>query len=925
MSADSNDSPKHLYLVDGSGYIFRAFFALPPMNRADGTPTNAVFGVTSMLLNLIEQTDADYVAVIFDAKRINFRNDIYPDYKGHRPDAPEELIPQFPLIHEAVAALSLPAIQMEGYEADDLIATYAEQAKALGAIVTVVSSDKDLMQLVDDKVSMWDPMKNIDIKFDQVMEKFGVGPDRVVDVQALAGDSSDNVPGVPGIGIKTAAQLINDYGDLDTLLERASEIKQPKRRESLIEFADQARISRQLVTLVRDVDVPVPLTELKRSVMDKDRLMTFLQDNNFKRLIARVGDGSEKGGAQEQAAAAPTPTEATYELVQDVAVLKDWIAAASKKGTVAVDTETTSVNQMRAKIVGVSLAIEAGKACYIPLSHVAPGQGGDIFDQGGEAPKQIPKKEALDLLKPLLEDPGVLKIGQNIKYDAVIFAQEGISVGPIDDTMLISFVLEGGMHGHGMDELSELHLDHSTISFSDVAGKGKSQVTFDQVPLDKACDYAAEDADITLRLWQKLKPQLLTEKLTTVYETIERPLVPILAEMERTGIKVDPTVLRAMSKDFAHRLADLEVAIHKDAGREFNVGSPKQLGEVLFDEMGLQGGKKTKTGAYSTNSEVLEPLRDAHPIVARLLDWRMLSKLKSTYTDALVEDIHPETGRVHTSYMMTGAQTGRLSSTDPNLQNIPIRMEEGRKIRQAFVAPQGSTLISLDYSQIELRLVAHVAKIEPLIQAFLDGQDIHAATASEVFNVPMADMTPDIRRKAKAINFGIIYGISAFGLANQIGVSRGEAQDFITRYFQKFPGIQHYMDETVEYCRKHGRVETLFGRRIHIPTILDKNPMRKNYAERQSINAPIQGTAADIIKRAMIRIPKALADAGLTEDAKMLLQVHDELVFEAKQGREDAVIKCVKDTMQNAANPLLELSVPLVVEAGTGANWAEAH
>ncbi|MDF1748211.1 MAG: DNA polymerase I [Alphaproteobacteria bacterium] len=925
MSADSNDSPKHLYLVDGSGYIFRAFFALPPMNRPDGTPTNAVFGVTSMLLNLIEQTDADYVAVIFDAKRINFRNDIYPDYKGHRPDAPEELIPQFPLIHEAVAALSLPAIQMEGYEADDLIATYAEQAKAMGAIVTVVSSDKDLMQLVDDKVSMWDPMKNIDIKFDQVMEKFGVGPDRVVDVQALAGDSSDNVPGVPGIGIKTAAQLINDYGDLDTLLERASEIKQPKRRESLIEFADQARISRQLVTLVRDVDVPVPLMELKRSVMDKDRLMTFLQDNNFKRLIARVGDGSEKGGAQEQAAAAPTPTEAEYELVQDVSVLKDWIAAASKKGTVAVDTETTSLNQMQAKIVGVSLAVEAGKACYIPLSHVAPGDGGDIFQQGGEAPKQIPKKEALDLLKPLLEDPGVLKIGQNIKYDAVIFAQEGISVGPIDDTMLISFVLEGGMHGHGMDELSELHLDHKTIPFSEVAGRGKAQITFDHVPLDKACDYAAEDADITLRLWQKLKPQLLTEKLTTVYETIERPLVPILTEMERTGIKVDPTVLRAMSKDFAHRLADLEVAIHKDAGREFNVGSPKQLGEVLFDEMGLQGGKKTKTGAYSTNSEVLEPLRDVHPIIARLLDWRMLSKLKSTYTDALVEDIHPDTGRVHTSYMMTGAQTGRLSSTDPNLQNIPIRMEEGRKIRQAFVAPQGSTLISLDYSQIELRLVAHVAKIEPLIQAFLDGQDIHAATASEVFNVPMADMTSDIRRKAKAINFGIIYGISAFGLANQIGVSRGEAQEFIKRYFEKFPGIQHYMDETVEYCRKHGRVETLFGRRIHIPTILDKNPMRKNYAERQSINAPIQGTAADIIKRAMIRIPKALADAGLTEDAKMLLQVHDELVFEAKQGSEDAVIKCVKDTMENAVRPVLELSVPLVVEAGTGANWAEAH
>ncbi|MEQ8830991.1 MAG: DNA polymerase I [Alphaproteobacteria bacterium] len=921
-----SETPKHLYLVDGSGYIFRAFFALPPMNRADGTPTNAVFGVTSMLLNLIEQTDADYVAVIFDAKRQNFRNDIYPDYKGHRPDAPEELVPQFPLIHEAVDALNLPCLQMEGFEADDLIATYAEQAKKLGAEVTVVSSDKDLMQLVDDQVSMWDPMKNVAIKHDQVVEKFGVGPDRVVDVQALAGDSTDNVPGVPGIGIKTAAQLINEYGDLDTLLSRAEEIKQPKRRESLIEHAELARISRQLVRLKNDVEVTVPLTELKRRDLDRDRLMTFLQANNFKRLIARVGDGTETGGAADKAADVPAPADAEYELVQDVDTLKAWVARAEKAGVVAVDTETTSLNQMRAELVGVSLSVEAGKACYIPVAHVAPGSGGgDLLGGGAEPPKQIAKAEALKILKPMLEDPGVLKVGQNIKYDAVIFANEGIQVGPIDDTMLISFVLEGGMHGHGMDELSELHLGHKPIAYSEVTGKGKSQISFAEVPLDKARDYAAEDADVTLRLWQILKPRLLEEKLTTVYETIERPLVPVLSAMERRGIQVDPTVLRQMSSDFGKRMMELEDGIKKDAGRDFNVGSPKQLGEILFDEMGLQGGKKTKTGAYSTNSDVLEPLRDAHPIVAKILDWRMLSKLKSTYTDSLPEEIHPETKRIHTSYMMTGAQTGRLSSTDPNLQNIPIRTEEGRKIRQAFVAPEGSTLISLDYSQIELRLVAHVADIKPLIQAFRDGQDIHAATASEVFGVPLADMTPDIRRKAKAINFGIIYGISAFGLANQIGVARGEAQDFINRYFERFPGIRQFMDETVDYCRKHGRVETLFGRRIHIPTINDKNPMRRNYADRQAINAPIQGSAADIIKRAMIRIPKALESAGLTEDAKLLLQVHDELVFEAPEDKAEAVIACVKDVMEGAALPILDLAVPLVVEAGTGKSWAEAH
>jgi len=921
-----SEAPKHLYLVDGSGYIFRAFFALPPMNRPDGTPTNAVFGVTSMLLNLVEQTDADHVAVIFDAKRENFRNEIYPDYKGHRPDAPEELVPQFPLIREGVEALNLPAIQMEGFEADDLIATYAKQAKALGAEVTVVSSDKDLMQLVDDQVSMWDPMKNVAIKHDQVVEKFGVGPDRVVDVQALAGDSTDNVPGVPGIGVKTAAQLINEYGDLDTLLARAEEIKQPKRRESLIENAEMARISRQLVRLKDDVEVPVPLSDLVRKELDHDRLMTFLQENNFRRLIARIGDGSDGGSATGTEAAKP-PAEAEYELVTDLDALDRWIASAHAAGTVAVDTETTSLDQMQAELVGVSLSVEAGKACYIPLAHVAPGStgGGDLLGGGAEPPKQIAMADAIARLKPMLEDPGVLKIGQNIKYDAVVLSRHGIDVAPIDDTMLLSFVLEGGMHGHGMDELSELHLDHKPIAYSEVTGKGKSQISFAEVELEKARDYAAEDADVTLRLWQILKPRLVQEKLTTVYETVERPLVPILSQMEQAGIKADPDVLRRLSNDFGLRIADLEEAVQKEAGHTFNVGSPKQLGEVLFDELGLKGGKKTKTGAYSTNSDVLEPLRDQHPIVAKVLDWRMLSKLKSTYTDSLMENINPKTGRVHTSYMMTGAQTGRLSSTDPNLQNIPIRTEEGRTIRTAFVAEQGKTLVSLDYSQIELRLVAHVAGIQALIDAFRDGQDIHAATASEVFEVPLSEMTPDVRRKAKAINFGIIYGISAFGLANQIGVARGEAQAFIDRYFERFPGIRGYMDETIDYCRKHGRVETLFGRRIHIPTINDKNPMRRNYADRQAINAPIQGTAADVIKRAMIRVPDALAKAGLQDDATMLLQVHDELVFEVTEGKVDAAIAVVKDVMEAAADPLLELAVPLVVEAGTGQSWAEAH
>ncbi|MBP5856499.1 DNA polymerase I [Marivibrio halodurans] len=916
---------KHLYLIDGSGFIFRAFFALPPMNRADGTPTNAVFGFSQMVLKLIEETDADHVAVIFDAARENFRNEIYPDYKGHRPDAPEELIPQFALIREATEAFNCPSIEMEGYEADDLIATYARLAVEEGAEVTIVSSDKDLMQLVRPGVTMWDPMKNRTIGPDEVVEKFGVGPEKVVDVQALAGDSTDNVPGVPGIGVKTAAQLIEQFGDLETLLAKAEEIKQPKRRQSLIDYAEQARISQQLVRLKNDVDLQVPLQDLKRRELDRDRLIAFLKENEFKRLTARFESEMADEAEAPAEETAPDPKDADYVLVQDKKALQDWVEAAKKAGFIAVDTETTDLNTARAELVGVSLSTEPGRACYIPLAHRDPGET-DLFGDSAEggAPAQIPRDEAIAILKPMLEDPAVLKIGQNIKYDLSILAKHGVTVAPIDDTMLLSFVAEGGMHGHGMDALAELHLGLTPIKYAEVAGKGKNQVTFDHVPLDKALTYAAEDADITLRLWRKLKPMVLEKRLMTLYETIERPLVPVLAAMERAGILVDPQVLRAMSEDFGKRIGDLEGEIHQLAGTDFNVGSPKQLGEVLFDQMGLKGGKKTKTGAYSTNSDVLEPLAAEHEIVQKVLDWRMLSKLRSTYTDALVQDIDATTGRVHTSYMMTGAQTGRLSSTDPNLQNIPIRTEEGRKIRTAFVAPKGSVLISLDYSQIELRLVAHMAGIETLRDAFLDGQDIHAATASEVFGVPLDQMTPEVRRQAKAINFGIVYGISPFGLGRQIGVSTSEAKAYIDKYFERFPGIRDYMDETIAYCRKHGYVETIFGRRIHLGEINAKNPQQRGYAERQAINAPVQGSAADIIKRAMIRIPPVLAHESM-KGVAMLLQVHDELIFEAPEDRADEAIEAIREVMEGASSPVVNISVPLVVEGGKGASWAEAH
>ena len=922
----------HLYLVDGSGFIFRAFHALPPMSRADGTPTNAVFGFTNMLMKLIEDMAGNHLAVVFDTARTTFRSEIYPEYKAHRPPPPDELVPQFALVREAVAAFNVASVEMAGFEADDLIATYTRQARAAGQQVTIVSSDKDLMQLVGDGVEMLDPMKNRRIGPSEVVEKFGVGPERVVDVQALAGDSTDNVPGVPGIGVKTAAQLIGDYGDLDSLLARATEIKQPKRRQTLIDHAEMARVSRELVRLRDDVEVPLALHELVVQPPSDDRLLAFFKAQSFKRLIARLegemakGAGDPAGGEGAELA----PEETAYELVQEMADLERWIDEARQLGVVAVDTETSSLNAMRAALIGVSLATRAGRACYIPLAHRAPEVQGDLNLAGpaeADGPKQMSFAAATTALKDLLEDPAVLKIGHNIKYDALVLARPangGITVAPVDDTMCLSYVLEAGAHGHGLDELSLMHVDHRNIKFEEVCGKGKAQIPFAEVPLETARDYAAEDADMTGRLHRLLKPRVARDHLMTVYETLERPLIPVLVAMERVGIKVDPLTLSDMSRDFARRIADLETVIHDLAGSPFNVGSPKQLGEILFDQMGLPGGKKGKTGAYATGAEVLEELAaQGHDLPARVLDWRQLSKLKSTYTDALVEDINPETGRIHTSYSMAGASTGRLSSNDPNLQNIPIRTEEGRKIRTAFVAPAGHVLLSVDYSQIELRLVADIAGLASMRAAFRDGVDIHAQTASEVFGLPLADMDGETRRKAKAINFGIIYGISGFGLARQLGVPQAEARAYIDTYFERYPGIREYMEDIKGFCRQHGYVETRFGRRVHIPGIKDSNPARRGFSERAAINAPIQGTAADIIKRAMIRVPPALAAADLS--ARMLLQVHDELLFEVPEDEVEKTTEVVRAIMESAAAPVLNLSVPLIADAGTGANWAEAH
>lgn len=923
----------HLHLIDGSAFIFRAYHALPPLTRkSDGLPIGAVSGFCNMLQRYVEGNaggDVTHVAVIFDKGSHTFRNEMYDLYKANREAMPEDLRPQMPLTRAATEAFNIACKEQEGYEADDIIATLARMAREAGGRCTIISSDKDLMQLVGGGVEMFDAMKNNHIGVEGVEAKFGVGPDRVVDVQALAGDSVDNVPGAPGIGVKTAALLINEYGDLETLLDRAEEIKQPKRRETLINNRAQIELSKRLVTLDDQTPLDYGLDDLEVRDPDPEKLLSFLAEMEFSTLTKRISNtlGVEAPVIEVKAAASADAHEAEdvpfntdgYEWVKDAAALQVWIDRIYARGHVAVDTETTALNEMVAELVGVSLCVEAGEACYIPLTHKG-GAADDLFGDDALAEGQMDKALCLAMLKPMLEDPSIMKIGQNMKYDAKIFANEDIAIAPIDDTMLLSYALHAGLHNHSMDALSERYLGHTPIPIKPLLGAGKSAITFDRVPVEDAVPYAAEDADITLRLWQTLKPRLHRAQVTTVYETLERPLVPVLAAMERTGVKVDRDTLSRMSNAFAQKMAGLEAEIHELAGRSFNVGSPKQLGEILFDEMGIEGGKKGKTGAYATGAEVLEDLATEHELPRRVLDWRQLSKLKSTYTDALQDHINRDTGRVHTSYSIAGANTGRLASTDPNLQNIPIRSEEGRRIREAFVAEEGKVLVALDYSQIELRILAHIADIPQLKQAFKDGHDIHAMTASEMFGVPMDQMTPDVRRQAKAINFGVIYGISGFGLARNLRIPRGEAQGFIDRYFERFPGIKDYMSETKAFAKENLFVQTLFGRKIHTPEIAAKGP-RAGFAQRAAINAPIQGTAADVIRRAMIRMPDAIKDLP----AKMLLQVHDELLFEVDEGAVDMLTEAARDVMENAAMPAVKFDVPLVVDAGKGANWAEAH
>ncbi len=935
MSESTFGKGCHLHLIDGSAFIFRAYHALPPLTRkSDGLPIGAVAGFCNMLQRYVEgNTGADaptHVAVIFDHSGKTFRNDLYDQYKANRPPAPEDLRPQFPLTRDATRAFNIACKEIEGFEADDIIATLAHQARDAGGRCTIISSDKDLMQLVGGGVEMLDAMKNKRIDSDGVHEKFGVGPDRVVDVQALAGDSVDNVPGAPGIGIKTAALLINEFGSLEELLDRAEEIKQPKRRQTLIDKRDQIEMSKQLVQLDCAMELDFTIEDLEVQDPDPDTLMGFLSLMEFRTLTKRLADqlGLEAPTIPEAPAqagsVAAAPLEAVpfdaekYHCIRSAAELAPWIDQIRERGYVALDTETTGLDAMVVDLVGVSLCVEPGEACYIPLTHKDGGD--DLFGGEGLAEGQMPQEQALEMLKPVLEDPSVVKIGQNMKYDAKILQRYGVEVAPIDDTMLMSYALHGGEHNHGMDTLSERYLDHKPIPIKPLLGTGKSAITFDRVPVADAVPYAAEDADITLRLWQHFKPELHQQQVTTVYETLERPLVPILAQMERHGIKVDRDTLSRMSNAFAQKMAGLEAEIHEMAGQPFNVGSPKQLGEILFDKLELPGGKKGKTGAYATGADILEDLATEHDLPGLVLDWRQLSKLKSTYTDALQDHINPDTGRVHTSYIQTGANTGRMASSDPNLQNIPVRSEEGRRIREAFVAEEGNVLLSLDYSQIELRILAHMAGIDALKAAFAAGQDIHAMTASEMFNVPMEEMTPDIRRQAKAINFGVIYGISGFGLARNLRIPRKDAQDFINRYFERFPGIRTYMDQTVEFAKEHGYVQTLFGRKIHTAEINAKGP-RAGFAKRAAINAPIQGTAADVIRRAMVRMPQAIAHLP----ARMLLQVHDELLFEVPREAVDETIATAKSVMEGAADPAVHLDVKLVVDAGQGSNWAEAH
>ena len=976
----------HLFLVDGSGYIFRAYHALPPLTRkSDGLPVGAVAGFCNMLWKLMQDarnSDAGvtptHLAVIFDYSSKTFRNEMYPEYKANRSAPPEDLIPQFGLIRHATRAFDLPCLEMEGFEADDLIATYARLAREAGADTTIISSDKDLMQLVGPTVSLYDPMKDRQIGVPEVIEKWGVPPEKMIDLQALMGDSVDNIPGVPGIGQKTAAQLLADYGDLDTLLARASEIKQNKRRETLIANAEKALMSRELVRLKDDIEGLEPLDALELQPPNGPKLIAFLKAVEFTTLTRRVAEASgtdaaeieplhvdvewgaaargpdlEASPASDPEAAssgdiAPTPesrgagdtpadlasaraAEAiagridinAYSCIRDLPTLNAWIAEAREAGVVGFDTETTSLDPMQGELCGFSLATAPGRAAYVPLIHKSG--AGDLLG-GGPIENQIPARDALAALKPLLEDRSVLKVAQNLKYDLVVMQRHGIDVAPYDDTMLLSYVLDGGSNGtHGMDALSERWLGHKPLAFKDVCGSGKSMVTFDFVDLDKATCYAAEDADVTLRLWRVLKPRLAEKGLVSVYERLERPLVPVLGRMEQRGISVDRQILSRLSGDFAQRAAALEDEIYELAGERFTVGSPKQLGDILFGRMGLPGGSKTRTGQWSTTARELEDLAAAgHELPRKIVDWRQLTKLKSTYTDALPGFINPETKRVHTSYSMASTTTGRLSSSDPNLQNIPVRTGEGRQIRTAFIAEPGNLLISADYSQIELRVLAHVADIPQLRKAFDDGVDIHAMTASEMFGVPVEGMPGEVRRRAKAINFGIIYGISAFGLANQLAIPREEAGAYIRKYFERFPGIRDYMDAAKAQSRDKGYVETIFGRRIHFPEIRSPNPSVRAFNERASINAPIQGSAADIIRRAMVRMEAALDAAGIRH-TQMLLQVHDELIFEAPEGEVEAAIPVIRAVMENATMPALAMKVPLAVEARAARNWDEAH
>jgi len=987
VAAKAAGKGDHIFLVDGSGYIFRAYHALPPLNRkSDGLQVNAVLGFCNMLWKLLRDMPADnrptHLAIVFDKSEVTFRNKIYPEYKAHRPPAPEDLIPQFPLIREAVRAFDLPCLEQGGFEADDLIATYARQASDRGAHTTIVSSDKDLMQLVNDKITMYDTMKDRRIGIPEVIEKFGVPPEKVVEVQALAGDSTDNVPGVPGIGIKTAAQLIVEYGDLEQLLFRATEIKQPKRREALLENAEKARVSRQLVLLDDKVDLEVPLDDLAVHEPDARKLIAFLKAMEFTTLTRRVADysqidpanvdadasnssaaksgdgakarasetsgdlfaapataakGADKGdksaslkgapislaAAREEALRTLPFDRAKYQTIKTLKELNAFIARIHDTGHVAIEIKANSIDPMQADLCGVALALAPNEACYVPLAHRQSGGDGGLFD-AGLAPDQVKHAEAIDALRPVLESAGILKIGFDVKFAAVMLAQHGITLRNADDAKLISYVLDAGRGSHELDSLSERWFGHAMLKENELLGSGKGKITFDQVPIDKAAPLSAEGADIALRVWRVLKPRLVAEHMTTVYETLERPLVSVLARMERRGISIDRQVLSRLSGDFAQTAARVEAEIQEIAGEPVNVGSPKQIGDILFGKMGLSGGTKTKTGAWSTTAQVLDELAEqGHDFPRKILEWRQVSKLKSTYTDALPEYVNPQTHRVHTTYALAATTTGRLSSNEPNLQNIPVRTEDGRKIRRAFIATPGHKLVSADYSQIELRLLAEIADIPVLKQAFKDGLDIHAMTASEMFGVPIKGMPSEIRRRAKAINFGIIYGISAFGLANQLGIAREESSAYIKKYFERFPGIRAYMDDTKEFCRKNGYVTTLFGRKMYYPDIKASNASVRAFNERASINARLQGTAADIIRRAMIRMEDALAEKKLS--AQMLLQVHDELIFEVPDAEVEKTLPVVQHVMQDAPFPAVLLSVPLHVDARAAKNWDEAH